>query len=194
GFAHNEYLEAAFEGGVPRLVLTLALAAAPCWLVWRRLRSAQHGVTRATILGLLWGLLVVVLHSAFDFGIHMPAIALLTAVAAAHLSAVTARPEPGRANLPATRWVVAALAVPLALLLAWEAATWALAEQYRKVASALTRSPRVEEREAALLYWEAAIRLRPNDAVLHQSVGQANFDLYRGEPRPERLAVAARHL
>src|SRR5262245_7626243 len=37
GFAHNEYLEAAFEGGIPRLLLTSALAGAPCWLVWRRL-------------------------------------------------------------------------------------------------------------------------------------------------------------
>jgi O-antigen ligase len=194
GFAHNEYLEAMFEGGVPRLLLTLVLAAAPCWLAWRRLRSAEHGVQRVAILGLLWGLLVVALHSGFDFGIHIPAIALLAAVSAAHLSAATARNESPRERRPSVRWLIAALAVPLALMLAWEAGSWALAEQYRKVATALTRSPHVGDREAALAYWEAAVRLRPRDAVVHQSAGQANLDLYRAEPRPERLAAAARHL
>src|SRR5262249_55422123 len=102
-----------------------------------------------------------------------------------------------RDDRPGARWVVAALAVSLALLLAWEAATWALSEQYRKVAFAMTRSPRVEDREAALPYWDAAIRLRPHDAVLHQSAGQANLDLYRDGPserRAEHLAAAGRHL
>jgi len=37
------------------------------------------------------------------------------------------------------------------------------------------------------------VRLRPRDAVLHQSAGQANLDLYRGGHR-EHLAAATRHL
>src|SRR5262249_48268734 len=42
--------------------------------------------------------------------------------------------------------------------------------------------------------WEAAVRLRPGDAVLHQSAGQASLDLHRSEPNPERVAAAVRHL
>jgi O-antigen ligase len=192
-YAHNEYLEAMFEGGVPRLLLTLALAVAPCCLVWRRLRAARGDGARGPILGMLWGLVVVALHSAIDFGIHMPAVALLTAVTAAHVSAVTSRYELAPDNRPAARWTVAAVAVALGLLLAWEAATWALSEQYRKVATALTRSPRFEDREKARPYWEAAVQLRPRDAVLHQSAGQASLDLYRGG-RADSLATAVRQL
>jgi O-antigen ligase/tetratricopeptide (TPR) repeat protein len=193
-YAHNEYLEAAFEGGVVRLGLTLALAIAPAWLAWRRLHSRDSGLSRGAILGLLWGLLAVALHSAVEFGIHMPAVALLAVVTAAHFSATIfdARPKP--AGKPSfARWAVAALAVPAALLLAWEAATWALAEQYHVVAVAMGKQLRQEDRVAALPYWEAALRLRPHDAVMQQAAGQAYLDLYR-EGRGEFLDPAVRHL
>src|SRR5204862_7317858 len=88
--AHNEYLEALVEGGLVRLALTLYLVLATLWRGWRFL-ARPWGPRHGRVLGLFWALTAVAVHSFFDFGIHIPAIALLTAVVAAHLNELSGK-------------------------------------------------------------------------------------------------------
>lgn len=77
--AHNEYLEAAVEGGAARLALTLLLAVGvPVVLgrMYRRLRGRSVG---AFVLGVWFAVVVLVVHSAVDFAVHLPAVAVMAA-------------------------------------------------------------------------------------------------------------------
>ena len=73
--AHNEYLEALIEGGVVRFALTVALA---IFAVWSAARS--YGKTRdPLLLGCVFGLSAVAIHSIGDFGLHVPSVAIAAA-------------------------------------------------------------------------------------------------------------------
>ncbi|MCU0702874.1 MAG: O-antigen ligase family protein [Fimbriiglobus sp.] len=96
--AHNEYLEAATEGGMIRLVLTLLLAiGVPVVLarMYRRLRGRSVG---AFVLGVWFAVVVLVCHSAVDFAIHMPAVAIMAAAAVGIGSGVRVRGSRGGAK------------------------------------------------------------------------------------------------
>ncbi len=80
--AHNEYLEALVEGGVVRLALTLLLAVGPLVVVGRGYRDRHHRSVGPYLLGAWFGLAALALHSALDFGVHVPAVAVTAAVVA----------------------------------------------------------------------------------------------------------------
>ena len=82
--AHNEYLEAVIEGGLPRLALTLLLAAGPLVVIGRGYRERHHRTAGPYLLGAWFGLAALALHSAVDFGVHMPAVAVAAAVVAGY--------------------------------------------------------------------------------------------------------------
>ena len=77
--AHNEYLEAAIEGGIVRFALTIALAVAAIGVAVHNYRRSRDPL----VLGCVFGLSAVAIHSIGDFGLHVPSIALATAVVAA---------------------------------------------------------------------------------------------------------------
>ena len=81
--AHNEYLEALVEGGVARLGLTLVLAGAPLVVVARGYWARRGRSVAGPLLGLYFGLAAAALHAVVDFGLHLPAVAAVTAIAAA---------------------------------------------------------------------------------------------------------------
>ena len=91
--AHNEYLEALVEGGVVRGVLALVLAVAPVVVLARAYRRLHDRSVGPWLLGATFGLAAVALHAVTDFGLHTPAVALLTAVVAGF--ALAAAQEPG---------------------------------------------------------------------------------------------------
>lgn len=80
--AENEYAQLMLEtGGIGMLMILAFLAivihrALPC--LWRPVRSVHWGG-----FGLAVGLIAILIHSASDFGQHVPAIAILTAVSTA---------------------------------------------------------------------------------------------------------------
>ena len=78
--AHNEYLEALVEGGILRLSLTLLLVLGSvgllAWGYWHR-HTRSIG---PTVLGLFFAMVVLAVHAFGDFAIHMPAVALVSAI------------------------------------------------------------------------------------------------------------------
>lgn len=201
--AHNEYIEAAFEGGVPRLILTIALALLPTGIAYRRLRNRRlRSECVVASLGLVWGLNVVALHSIVDFGIRLPANACLAAVVAGHLSAIgdaaDERPSADlRISRRVSRWVACIGAWALVPVFVLEGVTSGLADYYRQAAIRWTSRATEGGARRALDYWSTAARLRPDDAVLQQRVGQAFLDLHAQVPEigPESLIESGlRHL
>jgi O-antigen ligase len=78
--AHNEYLELAAEFGLPAAVLLFSLL---FWLAGRILRAsrcARSSLTRALALGSLGGTSALLVHSAADFNLYIPANGLVFAV------------------------------------------------------------------------------------------------------------------
>jgi O-antigen ligase len=78
--AHNDYLEFAAEWGVPGALLLLALVGGVLASALRNLRRAPRGENWFLLLGCCGGVLSLLLHSAVDFNLHIPANALLFAV------------------------------------------------------------------------------------------------------------------
>jgi O-antigen ligase len=78
--AHNDYLELAAELGLPAAVLLFSLL---FWLVSRILRAsrrARSSLIRALALGSLGGTSALLVHSAADFNLYIPANGLVFAV------------------------------------------------------------------------------------------------------------------
>jgi tetratricopeptide (TPR) repeat protein len=203
--AHNDYLEALVEGGVPRLLLSLAAVGAALALGYRAFAHHAHDPLGGLALGGLFGLLTVAVHSFVDFGLHLPAIAILAAVLAAQLCALGDRPGQ-RASARAPRPVPAAagppsfvfgglapvlgtvaLAAPALLLVmqGWREARMAqLCQEAARLATAPTGAAR-DERVALL---EAAAALAPEYGRLQAEAAQARLDLL--EEKTARLGEA----
>src|SRR5262249_45531338 len=67
--AHNEYLQALVEGGLARLALSVAAVALVFGLGGRAFRHYQDRPAAGLVLGALFGLATVVVHSFVDFGL-----------------------------------------------------------------------------------------------------------------------------
>jgi O-antigen ligase/tetratricopeptide (TPR) repeat protein len=161
--AHNEYLEALVEGGVVRLALTLVLIvvlARGAARAWRRSRGRSDG---GLVLGAAFGLLAVALHGMVDFGLHIPAVALLAAVVAAQLMAAAEGPvEPARPPWP---WPVVVLtAAALGLIAAGLAVEGWTAERVDRL-----------RRAGGTEHLRAATELRPSDGRLLLALAQAEL-------------------
>jgi len=91
--AHNEYLEAAVEGGLPRFAITLALPVFVLTALARGYRRSRgNGLST---LGVWFGVAAVAAHAVTDFALHIPAVALLAIIAAAFaLTASEVAPRP----------------------------------------------------------------------------------------------------
>ena len=87
--AHNDYLEALVEGGVIRLSLTVALAVGVLVVVGRGYLRRRDRTVGPWLLGAWFGLAVVAAHAVGDFALHIPAVAVLTAVVAGYAVALT---------------------------------------------------------------------------------------------------------
>lgn len=214
----NEYLEAAVEGGVFGAALTVGLAAAVLATAVRGARRLRRRSAGAVLLGSVFGLTAVAVHSVGDFGPHLPAIALLLAVVAGQtVAAAEQRSEDrsqkseGREGTPAvsreaqtsaaaTRAVVlsgrsavaaAAVLVAVAVQPAWAAWHAYRADRLRAAAEAVSLTDDPDRWAAAARYLDAATRHRPADAELWGELAAAR--LANGEVIPAlRAARTAR--
>jgi O-antigen ligase len=206
--AHNDYLDAAVEGGVVRLGLTVALAVLAVRAGVRAVRRHAGRRTGGLAAGALLAVLALALHALIDFQLSTPAIAALAAVVAAHLAALdrddpTAPPAADpraltlRLGVPGRVVAAAALLAIGGLLVAqfWQADR---VHRLRLAAWRAVRAQPPDDRRAAELL-TAATRVAPENAELHVELGQVYLDarqreLARREPSPRDhagLAAAA---
>ena len=154
---------------------------------WAGGRCAATGgeATGGLILGALFGFTTLVVHSFVDFGIHVPAIAALGAVVAAHIAALGEKrraPQGAEVLAPtAPHWrarlvalMAAGTAVGLALLLCGEGWRMARAESLRLEAKSRGGAE-------GLRLLEAATQIAPEQAELHHEAGQAYLARYAEE-------------
>jgi O-antigen ligase len=87
-YAHNDYLQLVAETGVLGLLILLWAAVAFAVFVVSRWLGRKDLFVRGLVMGGLAALTSVAVHSATDFGLHMPANALLVVTLAALLPAV----------------------------------------------------------------------------------------------------------
>jgi O-antigen ligase/tetratricopeptide (TPR) repeat protein len=179
-YAHNDYLEALLEGGVPRLVLTLVVIVLVYGLGWHACRRYQGRSAGALALGALAAFTTVVVHSAVDFGLHIPAIALLTAVVMALLAGLGAKVRPSESG-GADQYVwrlgglapvagMTALAVSGALLVQEDYRREHAARRQRAVDQARMTGT-TQSRQNQIRHLRAAVDLTPQDAELHSALG-----------------------
>jgi O-antigen ligase/tetratricopeptide (TPR) repeat protein len=190
--AHNEYLEALVEGGIVRLTLTLLAICLVYKLGIDNIRSLRNTPDAGLVTGGLCGFTTVVVHSAGDFGVHMPAIAILATVVAATLCTPLATSNSSRATVPTkpATWarslfkilapaLGAVTLVIIALALAGDAYGRRLSQVYRTAAKQIQRSRGSPELQ--IEYLKAVVALAPGSAEAQQDVGQKYLDVYEAE-------------
>ena len=183
--ANNELLEALVEGGVVRMLLTAALAAAVVWITLSGAKRLRRRSAGPMLLGTAFGLVAVAAQSLVDFGMHIPAVALLAAVVAGYAVAASSEPKPLVLSGAAAYTAAALLAVVGALfpLSAWRA------YQVDRLKFAAART----DPETATKYLEAAARLWPTDAETWNQLAAAHVAAGR-EAEGVKAARTARDL
>jgi O-antigen ligase/tetratricopeptide (TPR) repeat protein len=192
---HNDYFEVLIEGGIVELALVLAVAFLVFRAGFRAFRRHRNTAAGGMALGALLGLIAVAVHSTVDFGLHIPAIALLAITICACMTNVeewSPAPASEAAKSPTnTRnpWGAAAQALVLLVValfvleFGWRAER---AERYRLAASAAEAA----DLDTRIAYLESALAYEPSNPLLHVAVA----DLYRlrQQTGKERLELAWR--
>lgn len=106
-YVHNDYLQIWIEAGVPGLLLLLGLYAAvvmACLRLWRR--PGLDTSRRVESAGLFGGLLVIAVHTFFDFDLYIHPIQIVLGLVLARLHALYCAgvPVATLALRPAARW------------------------------------------------------------------------------------------
>ncbi|MFM7149000.1 MAG: O-antigen ligase family protein, partial [Gemmataceae bacterium] len=87
-FVHNDYLETLVEGGLVGMGLLLFILFAVYRASWNALQHFRRRSISGVIIGGIFAITAIALHSFVDFGMRIPAIAVLVTVLAAYLSAL----------------------------------------------------------------------------------------------------------
>jgi O-antigen ligase len=178
--AHNEYLEAAVEGGIIRLALTLLLAGVIVRQAWRAVRRHAGTALLPMAAGLMYGAVAVLVHNIADFGMHMAAVSALAAVILAQLdymaspeSSIAPGPESRHKTIMVSGWFSLPMVVPaLVVFLAFQAHGAAYRLQVEADSQPLTEAG--SRRKIGL--YQAAIALRPRSAEVREALGLALID------------------
>jgi O-antigen ligase/tetratricopeptide (TPR) repeat protein len=197
--AHNDYVEALIEGGVVRLALTLLATGLVGFLGYRAYARHRGGATGGLVLGALYAVATIAVHSFVDFGLHSPAIAVLAATLCAQLCALGGEGSRDRAGgneyslrlLGLAPVLGAAALVALALVLYGEGRRLNRTERCRTAALALADDPDPASRQRQIAYLEAALELAPDDASLQENLARAH--VAEEGSADSHLAPALRH-
>ena len=172
-----------------RLALTLVLVVWPLARLVRRHRPADRDPASAFLLAGIFGLLALAAHSFVDFGLHLPAIAVLATVFLAAVLAAAEAPPAVRPQRPVLACVGALGLLGIAGLLAWDGLTAYQAEQCRSATVGMTLQgpPSLPQAERAVRLMAAASAARPDNALYHHELGQAYLTApSTGRPDPPR--------
>lgn len=199
--AHNDYLEDLIEGGALRLGLRLIAIVLVVRLALQAFRRPSPDGSNGMLLGLLFGFITVVVHSFFEFGLFVPAIAWLATVTTAHLCNTADRPHGGRSDAFVFRPPAPIVALVLFGVLAWifcdhgarNRSVHALRHEARNLRRMALAGTGSAASEIAVLH-EAA-KLRPDDATIRVLLADAYFATSRevsaSSPRDSEQALGA---
>jgi O-antigen ligase/tetratricopeptide (TPR) repeat protein len=176
---HNDFLEAAIEGGIVQMMICAGIIAVLLYAAVSahgRLRDRWEG---NLVLGALFGMTAVLVHSVVDFGMHIPAVTLLTTIIAALLLNLshdadipTTEPAAPSAGGRLAGFVGVAVLLAVAFFLVESAWRTEQAERYRLAAS------RVDDVDRKIEYLEAALAYTPGNALLEVSAAEAYRERY----------------
>ncbi len=194
--AHNEYIEALVEGGLLRFTLSLLAIGLLCRQIARALGRYRDSPTAGLVWGGLFAVLTTLIHSVSDFGLHLPAIAVVVTVLCAQLSALgDAMPAGFVRKRGVAGWAAAAAALALGFALCgngWSNYTYA---SLRQAATELHGATEDQARQLHFDLLQEAVRRRPDYARAQVELAQAY--LQRGDDaaacrqRQDRSATAA---
>lgn len=195
-YAHNEFAQLLAETGL----LGVAFVTAFVWYLtpkavrfWRD-APGQYRILNA---GPWAGLAGITAHSAFDWDLHLPAIALLTVIVVGLAASSVPARKPTGASKPlipeyVPRWLLVVCCVIAAAGLWRDAISESVQRQLREaiVADRLAekdpkRPDATETLARAIFAGESLARFDPNDADLLVTLGQAHLHLARLNPPGE---------
>jgi O-antigen ligase/tetratricopeptide (TPR) repeat protein len=193
--AHNEYMEALVEGGIIRLLITLALVFLVLRIGWKALDPRRGTPEPALILGCWAGCVTLAVQSFGEFGIHMPAIVATLAVVAGMLVGISPQ-RPSGDDETLLRWnffgigpvIAVVFAGTLALVLFvgsrlnWEG------EGYREFGLQLTRT--AKEKTDLETYSRAVNAL---DNSIRFAPGLSRYRVERNDIENQRLSAWEAH-
>jgi hypothetical protein len=192
--AHNEFIEAAVEGGALRLAISLAAIGFVFAAGYRILRP-QKDASGGLAAGALFAFTTVVLHGAGDFGMHVPAITILIAVLAAYIMGLAEdleQPQGGSSKTSASRvrmirWgglaplLAASLLIGIGLLLVAQSYHWQVVHRYLTAGLQRTTSTDLAQQERRIEYLKTAAALAPEFAGTEMELGQAYYEAYSSQ-------------
>lgn len=202
--AHNDYVEMVVEMGIPGLLLALAIIITVYRCAFRAIARHRHDRCSMLAAGAVCGVTAVVVHSIVDFGMRVPAVALLMTVVCATLCALgeahhhhkhrrgapAKPPSSNRIRIGGFAPAAAAcLLVVMAMMIVAQTYKAHRVERLRGAAAKLPAdTPR--RRLAQLPYLEAVARLEPNNAQARFELAQLQLELFQEEL--QRLDTANR--
>jgi O-antigen ligase len=191
-YAHNDYLEAAVEGGVVRLLLSLFLIGLIYYLGYRAYRRYRDHAMSGVVLGAMIAVTTVVVHSFVDFGLHVPAIAFFVTVLCAHIAGIGARRIDAADPVEEKYTVRLSGLAPvlglgvlglLGLVLVNEGWKLSQAERFRLAARSLALHKNPVPRDKQIEYLDTAVRFSPADADLQVALADAHFIVWEEQSR-----------
>lgn len=203
--AHNDYLEDLIEGGVPRLAVRLLFILIVFVYANKAIRS-KDTYRQSAALGFTFSFATIVIHSFFDFGLHLPAIAAIAAVVTALLCRLG--DEAAETTVNATSDEVFRGITPfLGVVIAVALACFLTAEGVRDAQVDHMRVEALSRRDLALAgsgshgdaipILQQALLLKPNDGELNILMAEAKFGVRQQQgdakesPEYQRLTVEA---
>jgi O-antigen ligase len=197
--AHNDYLESLVEGGILRLGIGLLAIGLVYRQSFRGIRNPGNTLIQGLLLGSLFAFTTTVIHSIGDFGLHMPAIAILVTVICANLASfgssvpkkesgpLRARKPENDNNIAHFRglwpWLAAGVLVYSGLILLGNSWKTVWIEKYRMANLYLMEHPDGTSDKRRLDYMESASRLGDEFAWIHRELGQAYLDIFEKETK-----------
>jgi O-antigen ligase/tetratricopeptide (TPR) repeat protein len=187
---HNDYLEVLVEGGILQLAVVLTLAFLIFRIGFQAFQRHQGTGLGSMVVGALFGLVAVAIHSTVDFGLHVPAVSLLAITIVACVGNL-GEPQAVVPDTPPSNslgWLAAFVQVSVLLVVgvfvldySWRSER---AERYRLAAQATTP----DQLDKKIAYLEAAIAYTPNDPLMQAAAGDAYRERqHRGHRQRERI-------